>query len=1253
MSNQRLVELPKNMQLSKMSHITRFHAPGNQLSTLPSEFGMLRDLREVVLASNAFRELPRVLLQISGLVTLDMSRNRLSHLPADLQLLQSTVRLKLNRNKLKDIPVTIGYLHKLEVFDVSSNRLTRLPDSVGMCVNLRQISIAANFITELPESLSTLVHLDTLLCHTNRLTKLPSGLKSCRSLRKLNISDNILSEIPTWFKHLTNLDSLKFMLNQINGLPSCIGRLTNLASLVGARNRISAVPPSISRLAKLELLDLGRNIIQFVPKELSQLTGLKRLCLSDNKIREIPPELAALNKTTILLSGNRLWSLPFQLSQPEFEAGGGVLDIHKNPFGAFPDIVRGDPNAVLKFLRNLKRKSTWRRVKLVLLGEENVGKTSLRSQLIKQAVKRNPLHVQLTQGALSGHSHFHPHSASTKKKLRSLNSDSGDPVATDGIEIDEYEVYVDALETFEPSQQTGESADPAPFGSTTSASSSTPSGPGGPVNFHKISFSCWDFAGQDLYYGTHQFFLTRHSVHLIVFNMLDEKASKVEYWLKTLKVRVGDVPVVIVGTHRDDKRCDKKYREQVIRSMKKRFDSRFPFIRGYVSVSCKTGKGMPELERLVLQIATRQIIEKHGEVPQAYLLLDGVLRDKRIHHQHMSHKEFTQLAASCGVPEKYMSHCLEFMNDAGVIIYYNEETSRGNGSGLSDIVILDPQLIVDLMASVITLKHSYARDGILPLDALPHIWRDYSEDKYQWLLKLLEKFEIAYSLDPSALANVRGGTFGSSSPEGGSAPQSGDEIDFRSGSGSLAGFSLGTSEPAPKLSRRSQSDPSLDSAISNASASNAQKAPPGFALNRRKSANAGLTAVFGTPPQESQLASRGGIRRKSSTGSLGAESAVSEGRTSSLQELGSVIIVPSLLPEEPDQSQLLEHWESGRSRWSLVCGRRYLCKFLPLGFFSRLIVRILHLPKLRPLYYWKNGIILERGSERALIEYDDVEFVVDFTVKTKPDGDQPSWSLVRQLVENVEALLIGWYRLRPQVLVPCSHCLGAKYLHTDPHHEMQMLASIPLPFDRSKEFLGLSTTPTVTAGQTSPFRFPTDAGAAPAPDSSTTSTSMNPMMEPSLSPQRVDASDNGYYPSEIDDTTEVEDTTGTLSSSPPQESSLAFLGDSIAPFYFSIEECMLAVQEGKEQLTCVRVLKSGDKATRKWIRAKSDKTVRLNLMNSTLFYRMVPWCSRLSRLVYTEKVSGSIPLGTTNLFDKDGNFFFFDRFSSIPKSCIY
>lgn len=36
-----------------------------------------------------------------------------------------------------------------------------------------------------------------------------------------------------------------------------------------------------------------------------------------------------------------------------------------------------------------------------------------------------------------------------------------------------------------------------------------------------ISFSVWDFAGQEVYYSTHQFYLSRRSVYLVVFSLND------------------------------------------------------------------------------------------------------------------------------------------------------------------------------------------------------------------------------------------------------------------------------------------------------------------------------------------------------------------------------------------------------------------------------------------------------------------------------------------------------------------------------------------------------------------------------------------------------------------------------------------------------------------------------------------------------------------------------------------------------------
>lgn len=61
-----------------------------------------------------------------------------------------------------------------------------------------------------------------------------------------------------------------------------------------------------------------------------------------------------------------------------------------------------------------------------------------------------------------------------------------------------------------------------------------------------VNFSVWDFAGQDLYYASHQFFLTSRSIFILVFNLvLGEENSKVRYWLESLKCRAPDAPIIV------------------------------------------------------------------------------------------------------------------------------------------------------------------------------------------------------------------------------------------------------------------------------------------------------------------------------------------------------------------------------------------------------------------------------------------------------------------------------------------------------------------------------------------------------------------------------------------------------------------------------------------------------------------------------------------------------------------------------------
>ena len=36
----------------------------------------------------------------------------------------------------------------------------------------------------------------------------------------------------------------------------------------------------------------------------------------------------------------------------------------------------------------------------------------------------------------------------------------------------------------------------------------------------RIELSAWDFAGQEVYYTTHHFFMSRRSIYLLCFNVL-------------------------------------------------------------------------------------------------------------------------------------------------------------------------------------------------------------------------------------------------------------------------------------------------------------------------------------------------------------------------------------------------------------------------------------------------------------------------------------------------------------------------------------------------------------------------------------------------------------------------------------------------------------------------------------------------------------------------------------------------------------
>ena len=66
-----------------------------------------------------------------------------------------------------------------------------------------------------------------------------------------------------------------------------------------------------------------------------------------------------------------------------------------------------------------------------------------------------------------------------------------------------------------------------------------------------MTVRAWDFGGQEVYRVSHQFFLTRRALYLVVWNAREgQEHDEVEGWLRRIRLRVGpDARTLVVATH--------------------------------------------------------------------------------------------------------------------------------------------------------------------------------------------------------------------------------------------------------------------------------------------------------------------------------------------------------------------------------------------------------------------------------------------------------------------------------------------------------------------------------------------------------------------------------------------------------------------------------------------------------------------------------------------------------------------------------
>ena len=375
------------------------------------------------------------IMHLSSLEELDISECNFPHVPPAIWKLHNLKTLNISRNKITMLVPEVGNLTKLRHLNAQLTNISTLPPEIAFCQDLEVLLLWGNIIDSLPETLRELPVLHTLAINyqsfctiidaymDNLLMKgqiqsehIPPVLFEIPSLQALNLEAtkintlperctaslqefylqrNFLAKVPSIVFGIDTLRVVDLSNNFISVLPEELGKLSHLESFRCDNNKVDSIPVTLCALTSLKLVSLGGNKITLIPPQIGNLTKLQSLVLDRNQISELPENIIQLTALeTLDLTANQLTALPICFYRMKSLTRAHTYDkltkaglwLHQNPITVPPQEIwkTDDPTKIYKHLKKLEIMQTenLQRQKLVILGEEQCGKTSLINTLI-------------------------------------------------------------------------------------------------------------------------------------------------------------------------------------------------------------------------------------------------------------------------------------------------------------------------------------------------------------------------------------------------------------------------------------------------------------------------------------------------------------------------------------------------------------------------------------------------------------------------------------------------------------------------------------------------------------------------------------------------------------------------------------------------------------------------------------------------------------------------------------------------------
>ena len=550
-------------------------------------------------------------------------------------------------------------------------------------INLSYLSLRCNQLSNITP-LKNLTNLNTLDISHNQIIDI-SALKDLTNLNSLNIShNNILIDI-TPLKNLTNLNTLDISHNQLRNI-SPLKDLINLNTLYLTGNQIREIS-SLKDLTNLNILDLSSNQIIDI-SALKDLTNLNILDLKINQITDISALKDLTNLTILNLRNNHVSDILPLKDLKKLE----LLNLKKNKIKKLQEwIIRFQKIYILEEHLHFLEKGL------------NLDGNPIESPPIeifkqgKDAIKnyfenlKKSQEVELFEAKLLIVGEGEVGKTSLMKKLIDPNIDISQEKTTEGIDIRRWDVKTNKTNDFR--------------------------------------INIWDFGGQEIYHSTHQFFLTKRSLYLFVWEARkDTDILSFDYWLSTIRILTNESPIIVVLNKTD---------ERIKTIDEKSIQEKFPNIIGFFRVSAKTGSGIDELSQII-----RNNIENlphvGNKLPKTWIDIRKELED--LNKNYINYIEYEDICKEYDLNEEKSMFLSRYYHDLGVFLNFSDNPI------LKEIIFLKPEWATDAVYKVLDTKEILLKKGKFNLTDIELIWKGYPKTQHKNLLELMKKFELCFKI---------------------------------------------------------------------------------------------------------------------------------------------------------------------------------------------------------------------------------------------------------------------------------------------------------------------------------------------------------------------------------------------------------------------------------------------------------------------------------------------------------------------------